>query len=118
MKIVFCVSEAKSLATTKEKYAAAGEKWRKLTDDEKKEYHDKIGEFSKSKEITWPKIQKIMRQMHSEVKRSRTSYVYHNICFVRNAGRVAFQSRSGDSNIAFPQWGSFLWRQSKWITVS
>ena len=58
------------MSTNSEKYAAAAEKWRGMTDDEKKGFKEKVGEFSKEKEVTWPKIQKVMRQMHSEVKLS------------------------------------------------
>ena len=59
--------EGRSLSTTKEKYVAAAEEWRGLTEEEKNEYKDKAKDFMTTKEVTWPKVQKIMKQMHYEV---------------------------------------------------
>ena len=38
-----------------------------MSDEEKAECKERIGDYLKGKEVTWPKIQKVMRQMHSEV---------------------------------------------------
>ncbi|XP_064400991.1 uncharacterized protein LOC135347065 [Halichondria panicea] len=36
-----------------------------MSEEEKANCKERIGEYSKSKEVTWPKIQKVMRQMNS-----------------------------------------------------
>ena len=39
-----------------------------MSEEEKANCKERIGEYSKSKEVTWPKIQKVMRQMNSGVR--------------------------------------------------